>query len=76
MAKEEISIAKLATLLMHEIRKHPECDHVASVAFTRPLRVASHQPNWEPAFSCNGTKVAPRVVFDIATRFQNQYDLI
>ena len=76
MTKTTISTAELAALIMSEIRKHPECSHVASVGFTKPQKIVPHQANWEPAWTCNGSKIAPLIAFEIGRTFQNQYDLI
>jgi hypothetical protein len=74
--KTKIATKELADLIMKEIRKHSECAHVAAVGFTRPPQIASHHPNWEPAWSCNGPKIAPPIAYEIARRFQNQFDLM
>ena len=71
MAKEKITTAELSNLIMRELRKHSECDHVTSVGFTRPV-----QANWAAAFSCDGPRIAPAIAFEIERRFQNQYDLV
>jgi hypothetical protein len=76
MTKGTIATAQLADLIMNEISNYPECAHVTSVAFTRPPRAAPHHANWEPAFSCQGPKIAPAVAWEIARKFQNQYDLV
>jgi hypothetical protein len=76
MAKATITTAQLANLLMKEIRKHPECAHVQSVGFTRPLQSAPHDPNWAPAFTCDGPKIAPAIAWEIGRKFQAQYELV
>jgi hypothetical protein len=76
MAKATITAARLADLLMEEIRRRPECLHVSSVTFTRPPQTAPHRPNWAPAFTCGGARTAPAVAWEIARTFQNDYDLI
>ena len=55
-------------MIMQELRKYPECNHVTSVGITRPLQRAPHDPNWAPAFTCNGPKIAPPIAFEIATK--------
>jgi hypothetical protein len=76
MAKVTITAARLADLLMVEIRRRPECLHVSGVAFTRPPQTAPHRPNWAPAFACDRARSAPAVAWEIARKFQNEYDLI
>jgi hypothetical protein len=76
MAKATITAAQLTVLLMQEFRKRPECLHVARVEFTRPHQMAPHHPNWAPAFSCDGARTPPAVAWEIARKFQNEYDLI
>jgi hypothetical protein len=76
MAKTKITIAELAKLIMAELGRHPECAHVTSVGFTRPLQRAPQHASWAPAFSCDGPQLAPAIAFEITQRFQNQYDLV
>jgi hypothetical protein len=75
MAKATIMTARLSDLLMKELRKHSECDHVKSVGFTRPSQSAPY-PNWASAFTCEGPKIAPPIAWAISRRFQEQYDLV
>jgi hypothetical protein len=67
---------ELTTLIMTEIRKHPECNNITSVGITRPLQQAPHHPNWAPAWTMNGPKLAPPIAQEIARRFQNEFDLV
>ena len=76
MEKPRLGISQLSALIMDEIRKQKECGHIISVGFTRPTQRDARDPNWAPAFTCNGPKAAPAVAFEIARRFQNQYDLL
>jgi hypothetical protein len=61
---------------MQEIRKHPECQHITGVGITRPLQAAPHHPNWAPAWTVNGPKLASPIAYEIAQKLQNQFDLI
>ena len=74
--KRKITTAELAKLIMIEIRRRPECSHVESVGFTRPMQQSPHDPNWAPAFSCSTMKLAPQIAYGIASRFQSHYDLV
>jgi hypothetical protein len=76
MAKTTITAARLADLLMQEVRKRPECLHVSRVTFTQPPQMARDHPNWAPAFTCDGARMAPAVAWEIARKFQNERDLI
>ena len=76
MEKPRLATSQLSALIMDEIRKHQECAHVILVGFTRPTQMDARDPNWAPAFTCDGPKAAPAVAFEIARRFQNQYDLL
>jgi len=71
MAKEKKSKDELIALLMQEIRKHSECDHVISVAIIKPL----HQ-SWDAAWTVNGNEVVCSRAFDIARALQAQFDLV
>jgi hypothetical protein len=75
MAKVKKTTVELTALIMTEIRKHPECDHIRGIGFTRPMQVAPHHPNWAPAWSTNGPKTQPPIADEIARQFQNKFDL-
>jgi hypothetical protein len=75
-AKRKITTAELAELIMKEIRQHPECSHVMSVGFTKPPQQSPHHPNWAPAWTTDGPKLAPAIAFEIGQRFQNEFDLV
>jgi hypothetical protein len=76
MANAKIEASKLEELLMQEIRRHRECDHVAGVGFLRPVQESPDQPNWSPSFVCDRPQSTPSLAFEIARRLQNEYDLI
>jgi hypothetical protein len=76
MANAKIDPPKLEKLLMEEIRRHRECDHVAGVAFLRPVRESPDHPNWVPSFVCDRPQSTPSLAFEIARRFQDEYELI
>jgi hypothetical protein len=75
-SKPKKTTAELPALIMEEIRKHPECDKITSVGITRPFLSGSLHPNWAPAWSVNGPKIAPTIAYEIAWKLQNQFDLI
>jgi hypothetical protein len=68
--KQTRTEAELKVLLMDEVRRYPECDHITSVAITRP---PDH--NWDVAWGCNGPKAAPAIAYEIARRLAGQFDL-
>jgi hypothetical protein len=68
--------AELTSLIMGEIRKHPECDNITGVGIIRPVQAAPHHPNWAPAWSVSGSSLAPPIADDIARTFQNRFDLL
>jgi hypothetical protein len=68
--KEKISEAELTALLMKEIRKHPECEHVVGVAIIKPV-----QQNWGAAWVVDGNEIAGRPAFAIAEELQAKFDL-
>lgn len=64
------SEAELIGLLMAELRKHPQCDHVVSVAIVRP-----RGQNWDAVWSVRQNyAVCPRA-YKIARAFQARFDL-
>jgi hypothetical protein len=74
--KEAKTGTELAGLIMHEIRKLPECDHITRVAITRRLRQMPDQPNWRFSWTVNGSWPVPGAAFKIAERFLAQADLV
>ena len=68
--KQKKSQSELIALLMQELRKHPECDHVISVAIIRPV-----QQNWDAAWTVSGNEVVCSRAFEIARALQEQFDL-
>ena len=68
--KEKKTREQLTELLTAEIRKHPECNHVISVAITRPLT-----QDWDTAFTVDGNEIVCLIAFAIARDLQTKYDL-
>jgi hypothetical protein len=75
-SKPKKSTTELSALITDEIRKHPECDNITGVGFTRPLQRTPHEPNWAPAWTANSPKLAPLIAYEVAWKLQNQFDLI
>lgn len=73
--KQKISVDKLSAEIMKEVRKHPECSGVQSVAISRPPQLAPHHPNWSFAFVMDGPRSKPLIADEIAKQFQIEYDL-
>ena len=73
--KERKTNAELAALIMGEIRQHPEWRDVDSIAITQKLQQASHHPNWDAAFTMNGSATPPEGAFAIVRQLQSQFDL-
>jgi hypothetical protein len=59
--KQTRTESELKLILMEEIREHPECSHITSVAITRPT-----DRNWDVAWGCVGPKAAPPIAYEIA----------
>jgi hypothetical protein len=74
--KQKKTEAELVDLIMTEIRKRPECNHIMSVAITRPPQQASHHPNWDAAFTINGNEIPPERAFMIVRELRAQFDLV
>jgi hypothetical protein len=68
--KETKTESELELILMEEIRRHPECNHVTGVAITRPT-----DRNWDAAWVCSGPRLAPSIADEIARKLQAQFDL-
>jgi hypothetical protein len=68
--KETRTVSELQLLLMEEIRRYPECNHITGVAITRPVN-----RNWDAAWVCSGPRSARPIAYEIARRLQGQFDL-
>jgi hypothetical protein len=75
VAKEQKTATELETLIMGEIRQHPEWRDVDSVAIIQKVQHASHHPNWDAAFTMNGSATPPEEAFAIVRQLQSQFDL-
>ena len=74
-AKEKKTHAELIALLMAELRKHAECDHIVRVAITQPVRSAPHHPNWDVAWTVGGNQILCPAALRIASELQAKFDL-
>jgi hypothetical protein len=74
-AKERKTQADLIALVMAELRKHPECDHVVRIAITLPMRSAPHYPNWDVAWTVRGNQILCPAALRIASELQGKFDL-
>ena len=72
--KQKMSQAELEALLMEQLRKHPECDHVLAVTITRPVQQSPGDPNWDAAWSVDGNRIACPRAFEIARQLRGQFD--
>ncbi len=68
--KEKKSSTELEALLMKELRKNPECNHVISVAIIRPL-----EKSWDAQWTVEGNEVVCPRAFKIARALQAKFDL-
>ncbi len=65
---------ELSEMIREQIRKHPECNQIASVKVIRKMN-PTLSPNWNPMWKCKGAKVVPAVASRIAMKIQCQFDL-
>ena len=70
MIRELKTRAELEEIVMAEIRKHPACRDVASVAIVQPT-----DRNWDAAFVMLTPPGAPTEAFEIARVLQARFDL-
>ena len=75
-AKEKKTQADLIALLMKELRKLPECDHVVRITITLPVQIAAHYPNWDVAWTIDGNQVLCPAALRIAGELQAKFDLL
>ena len=76
MAKPRRTSLELQEAIMHEVRRHPEWNHILSVTITeRTSGRLRTIPNWDAAFTMHGPRVAPEGAFRLITNLQNVFDL-
>jgi len=68
--KDKKSEAELVTLIMQEVRQHPDWDDILDVAIIRPSNM-----NWDIAFTMNGPLMAPEGAWAIARSLRAKYDV-
>jgi hypothetical protein len=73
--KEKKSAGELQTMIMQEVRKHPDWSHVLDVAITQSVQTAPHHANWSVGFTCDGPRMAPGEAFQFARELSNKFDL-
>jgi len=66
---------ELQALIMQQVRNRPECRNIQGVAITRTTQLAPRFPNWDCAFSLNGSGVVPPSAPEIAQILRNEFDL-
>ena len=71
MNKEKRTERELVDLIMAEVRKCPECEHVIGAAIIRPVGL-----NWDAAFTVHGNMVACEQAFEIARGLRARFDAI
>lgn len=69
------SAIELQTMIMQEVRKHPDWGHVLDVTVTPTPRSASHLVNWNAGFTCEGPRMVPGAAMQMAHELANKYDL-
>ena len=74
-AKDKKTHADLITLLMWELRKHAECDHIVRITITRPVQSAPHLPNWDVAWTVRGDHILCPAALRIVSELQAKFDL-
>jgi hypothetical protein len=72
--KETKPRMELLKILMYEIRKYPECDHIISVA-VRPSRRASDHCNWYAEWIVEDNQIKCPQALEITKQLQDQFDL-
>jgi len=76
IARPTKTAAELADMIMRELRNHPECRNIEKVVITPTKREAAHHRNWNAAWVMGDEKTAAPVAWQIATKLQNEFDLI
>lgn len=75
MGKEPRNADELKSMLLTELRKRPDCNHVLDAHVVKAYPQVSSLPNWRAQFTCSGSRSTPVVAFQIVSRLQILYDL-
>jgi hypothetical protein len=75
IAKEKKTATELKTLIMSEIRQHPEFNNITNVVIIKPPQRSVDDPNWDFQWSMSGPQIAPQQASEIAEQFRRKYDL-
>jgi hypothetical protein len=72
--KERKHPAELTSLIMEEVRKHPDWNDIMDVAIIPAIQSTPHHPNWDGAFTMDGPRVAPERAFRFVRELQAKFD--
>jgi hypothetical protein len=75
MDKKRKTRQELKQVIMEQIRQRPGWNDIVGVAILERDRTASHLPNWDAAFTVNGSRVAPEGAFLLVNELRNKYEL-
>jgi hypothetical protein len=76
VAKETKTEPELVALIMTQIRKYPEYNHIDGVKITRQRQRTPDDPNWVYQWSTSGNKMAPQAASNIAERLRARINLV
>jgi hypothetical protein len=71
-AREKKTATELETMIMDEVRKHPDLSDVLNVSVGE--NPVPGPPNWRPMFGMGGARSCPQKAFDIATKLGRIFD--
>jgi hypothetical protein len=72
--KVKKSAHELETMILEEVRKHPDWSHILSVSVNNSFKPAPH-PNWEATFVTDGPRNTPSAAIQFAEGLGSKYDL-
>jgi hypothetical protein len=67
---------ELESIILHEVRRHPDWTMIQNVVVTPTMRSAPHNPNWDAAFIVDGAALRPADAQHLVTAMQNEYELV
>ena len=74
--REKKTADELSALVMLEIRKHLEWNHITSAAISRPVQRTTNAPNWDVMFGRTGRELTPNEAFEVVRGLQAKYELV
>lgn len=72
--RPEKSADELEAMIMEEVRKHPDWNHVQGAVILPNIGAALHHANWKAGFTVAGSRIVPAEAEQFARVLSSQFD--